>query len=225
MSDLSLPERRKANLRVWMEDKGLRQADVAKRIEKGPAYVSNLFLPDRAFGEKAARYIETRLVMPTGWLDSDHSRPEAVTAWSKTEDLPPGVFAIVPRVAVRLSAGNGSVPMESSLPPLAFREDWLRRKGVAARESLRVCEVRGDSMLPYLMDGDVVLVDLGQKGLSDGEVYAVRVGDEVRVKRLFRRLGGSLLLKSDNPSFPDEVVPADELGQLEVLGRVLWRSG
>jgi len=128
MSDLSLRERRKANLLAWMESHGLNQTDVATRIEKGRAYVSNLFLPDRSFGEKGARYIEGGLVMPSGWLDSDHSKPEAVAAWNWVEDLPDGVFALVPRVDVRLSAGAGAVPMESTLPPLAFREDWLRRK-------------------------------------------------------------------------------------------------
>lgn len=163
--------------------------------------------------------------MPDGWLDADQAKPLAVASWNRTEDLPDGVFALVPRVAVQLAAGPSSVPFESNLPPLAFRKDWLRKKGVIGRASLRVCEVRGDSMLPYLMDGDVVLVDTGQADLVEGEVYAVRVGDEVRIKRLFRRLGGSLLLKSDNPAFPDESVRPEELDQLQVLGRVLWRSG
>lgn len=225
MSDPTLRQRRRANLLAWMESHGLNQTDVSNRIKKGRAYVSNLLLPERAFGEKAARYIEGCLVMPSGWLDSDHSRPEAVAAWSRVEDLPDGVFALVPRVDVRLSAGPGSVPMESTLPPLAFREDWLRRKGVTSRASLRVCEVAGDSMEPYLMDGDVVLVDTGQADLVDGDVYAVRIGEEVRIKRLFRRLAGSPLLKSDNPNFPEETIAPESMHQLQVLGRVLWRSG
>lgn len=225
MSDLQLPNLRRQNLRTWMNEKRLLQTDIANRIEKGRAYVSNLFLPDRAFGEKAARYIESKLFMPKGWLDSDHSMPEAVADWSRVDDLPADVFALVPRVDVRLSAGPGSVPMESSLPPLAFRADWLRKKGVASRSTLRVIEVAGDSMEPYLMDGDVVLVDTGQADLVDGEVYALRVGDEVNIRRLFKRVGGSLLMKSDNPAFPDETVRPEKLDQLQVLGRVLWRSG
>jgi len=40
----------------------------------------------------------------------------------------------------------------------------------------------------------VVLVDTGQADLVDGDVYAVRMGEEVRIKRLFRRLAGGLLL-------------------------------
>lgn len=225
MLGLQLPELRRRNLRRWMDDKHLRQADVATRIEKGRAYVSNLFLPDRAFGEKAARYIESKLFMPNGWLDSNHSMPEAVAVWSRVDDLSADVFALVPRVDLRLSVGPGSVPRESPLPPLAFRADWLRKKGVASRSTLRVCAVAGDSMEPYLMDGDEVLVDTGQADLVDGEVYALRVGDEVNMRRLFKRVGGSLLLKSDNPAFPDETVRPEELDQLRVLGRVLWRSG
>lgn len=226
MSTESLAALRRANLRRWMDDKRLNQTDIANRLGSGRAYVSNLFLPERAFGEKAARNIEEKLTMPRLWLDSDHSRPEAVEVWSRPEDLPEGVFALVPRVPVQLSAGPGAHSVEgSTLPPLAFREDWLRRKRVTSRGNLRVCEVRGDSMLPYLMDGDVVLIDTGQTSLTDGEVYAVRFGDDVRIKRLFRRIDGGVLLKSDNPAFPEEAIQPADLERLHLLGLVLWRSG
>ncbi len=123
-----------------------------------------------------------------------------------------------------MSAGNGSlVDHEQPLPPLAFRRDWLQRKGVTSRSNLRVCSIKGRSMEPALMDGDVVLIDLGQNSVQDGEIYAVRYGDEIKIKRLFKTLDGGIKLHSDNPEFPDEVVrPTPAFG---IIGLKIWRGG
>lgn len=199
-------------------------ADLARRIGSGRAYASLLFREDRHFGEKAARSIESSLHMPEGYLDSSDQQPASVAAWDKPGDLDADVFALVPRVEVSLSAGNGAlVDHEQPLPPLAFRRDWLQRKGVTSRANLRICNVKGRSMEPALMDGDVVLIDLGQTAIQDGEIYAVRYGDEIKIKRLFKTLDGGIKLHSDNPEFPAEVLkPSHSFG---VIGAKIWRGG
>jgi phage repressor protein C with HTH and peptisase S24 domain len=80
-------------------------------------------------------------------------------------------------------------------------------------------------MEPYLLDGDVVLIDLGQKDVEDGDVYALAYGDELRIKRLSRRFDGGLIIRSDNPRFPEETVAANDLQHVRVLGRHIWRGG
>lgn len=217
---------RRNNLRRWMETRQppLSLADLARRIGSGRAYASLLFREDRHFGEKAARSIESSLHLPEGYLDSIQQQPTAVAAWETPDDLDADVFALVPRVEVSLSAGNGRlVDSEQPLPPLAFRRDWLRRKGVTGRANLRICNINGRSMEPFLADGDVVLIDTGQTAIHDGEIYAVRYGDEIKIKRLFKTLDGGIRLHSDNPEFPDEVVrPGPSFG---VIGMKIWRGG
>ena len=217
---------RRANLEAWMEKNDLSKSDLAGRLGVGRAYVSLIFRPDRFFGERSARSMELKLNMPTGYLDSDRSKPMAVEEWSAPADLQADVFALVPRVAVALSAGSGEVvDIEQGLPPQAFRRDWLTKRGVSSRDSLRVVEVSGDSMTPYLFDGDTVLIDMGQRDIKDSEVFAIRYGDELRIKRLSKRLGGGLLIRSDNKSYADEVLSASEAENITVLGRLLWRGG
>lgn len=151
---------------------------------------------------------------------------KTVEVWDKPEDLPTGVFAIVSRVSVALSAGSGSfIEGEMDLPPLAFRDDWIRKKNVTSRSNLCICDVSGDSMYPYLEHGDAVLIDIGQQEVQDNEVYAIRYGDELRIKRLSKRFDGGLIIISDNKDYPTESISANEAQHITIIGRKLWRGG
>jgi phage repressor protein C with HTH and peptisase S24 domain/DNA-binding XRE family transcriptional regulator len=149
-----------------------------------------------------------------------------IVEWNDPDDLPDDTTAWVPRITVELHAGNGRVmDKEDAAPPLPFQAGWLRKKK-AKRENLRVVDVRGDSMEPYLRDGDIVLVDLSKRELIDGHVYALRYGDDLRVKYLFRRFDGGLTIRSENRSqYPDENITPDEMRFIEVLGEIIWRGG
>lgn len=89
-------------------------------------------------------------------------------------------------------------------------------------------KVHGDSMYPLLHDGDTVLVHLGETNIINGKVYAMRYGDELRIKRVYRKLDGGLVLHSDNPEFlpRDEDVPAAVAHEhIAIIGRVREKSG
>lgn len=215
---------RRDNLRKWMRDRSISKTELADKIESGRAYVSNLFREDRYFGEKAARRIEHMLRMPNGYLDSTGPVPMAVADWSQPEELDPETLALVPRVRVEILGGADVVDaVEEQMPPLAFRRDWLQRKLVTSKRNLKICSVIGQSMHPHLDDGDIVMIDTGQKDVRDGEIYAIRYGHEIRIKRLFKTLDG-IRIHSDNPVFPDEVVGPSTQG-FEIIGRKIWRGG
>jgi hypothetical protein len=226
MSDNQQANTRRKQLRQWMQERGMNGTDLATRLGTGRAYVSLLFKPDRHFGEKAARSIEQKLFMPTGYLDAQAPAMAPVDVWENPADLPDGVYALVPRIGIKLSAGSGMEAVEETeLPPLAFRESWLKKKHVTSRKHLRILEVDGPSMEPLLMDGDVVLVDLGQHDIIDNEVYAIAYGSELRIKRLSKRFDGGLLIRSDNQRYPDEAISPAESQHIRVLGRMIWRGG
>lgn len=220
-------ETRRSNLRKTLEKSGLIKSEFARKTGISRAYLSQLLTEGFRFGERSARGIEQALRLQTGALDKSDSETLApVDVWDRPEDLPEGVYAIVPRIAVSLAAGTGSlVEEEMDLPPLAFREDWLRRKNVTTRGNLRVAEVKGDSMEGYLFDGDIVLIDTGQTDVIDNDVYAIRYGDDVRIKRLMKRFDGGILIKSDNTDYPLETIAPNDLEHVQVLGRMLWRGG
>lgn len=126
-----------------------------------------------------------------------------------------------------ISAGPGSVAVDGhEKRTLAFSEQWLRKKGYK-RKSLVIIQVHGESMEPRLSDGDVALINTADKEIIDHRIYALRYGDDLRIKRLSRRYDGAIVISSDNPlpEYRDEVVPASDFGQLQIIGRAVWVGG
>ncbi len=223
-----LHELRRTNLLKKLESSKLKRSEFARKLDVSRSYLSQVLTEGFRFGEKAARSFEEKLRLKTGALDEkEDSGLGVIEVWENAGDLPDGVYALVPRVAVNFAAGAGSLQTEETdlLPPLAFRTDWLLKKNVTSRNNLRTCEVRGDSMEPYLESGDIVLIDMGQNEVINDEVFAIRYGDELRIKRLSKRFDGGLLIRSDNARYPAESIGPAETNAIQILGRMLWRGG
>ncbi len=71
--------------------------------------------------------------------------------------------------------------------------------------------VRGDSMADLIQPGDVVLLSR-RPPARDGEICAVRVGEEDVTLKYVRRLGGGQVeLRPHNPAYETMVLPAEEV--------------
>ena len=127
----------------------------------------------------------------------------------------------VPRLALGASAGPGLLAGEE-LPIGAFRfgARWLREQGLDPAH-LSAIRVEGDSMEATLRDGDEILVDRTPRPWRDG-IHVVRAGDALLVKRLDTGRPGVIALVSDNPAYRTLELAPDEI---EVIGRVVWKSG
>lgn len=130
-------------------------------------------------------------------------------------------WADIPRLSLDASAGPGALSgEEAAIGAIRFHAGWLRRQGLDPAR-LSTIAVAGDSMEPTLRDGDEILVDCGQNALRDG-VLVVRLDQVLYVKRIALGRPGSVTLVSDNPAYrPIEVGP----GEVEVIGRVVWKGG
>lgn len=152
---------------------------------------------------------------------------QPILAWDHPDDLPEGEFVMVPKLDVKLSAGNGHEQLEINLTrstPLAFRASWVREKRLKPSK-LAAMTATGDSMQPGIFDGDSLVVDTSQTEVQDGKVYALWYDGGERVKRLYRLPGGGLRIKSDNPDHPPIEVQPEKLEHVRILGRVVHRSG
>lgn len=135
-------------------------------------------------------------------------------------------YTFIRRVNARPAAGGGSLENTGEEEDLlAFRKKWLQSRTCSSQDKLSVMTVSGDSMAPTLFNGDIVLVDEGEAGkaLKDGNIYVVRQGEEIFVKR-FRRGVGKLLFLGDNPEmkYLDFEVSEANMDGFEVFGRVFW---
>jgi len=130
-------------------------------------------------------------------------------------------YIAIPRLPLDASAGPGGlVANEVPVGALHFSRAWLGRANLSPA-MLSSITVAGDSMAPTLADGDEILVDRTPGRWRDG-IHVVRIDDLLLVKRISRTGADVVTLLSDNPAYPPREIPAD---QVEVIGRVVWRSG
>lgn len=135
----------------------------------------------------------------------------------------PGDYVYVPRYDIQVAAGGGGVAgNEQVVDYLAFQANWVKNRLGLSPEHLALVEVAGDSMAPTLSDGDLVLVDTRIDRLRDDAIYVLARDGDLIVKRLQRRLDGSVQIGSDNPVYPPEILAAGAAEQLRVIGRVVW---
>lgn len=139
----------------------------------------------------------------------------------------PEGFVAVPALTIRPSAGNGTVPGpfdNEASEMVAFREAWLRSLGFIPNR-VHILWATGDSMVPTIRDGDMMLIDRTIDRVVNDGIYVVVAAGTVRVKRVAIRQNGSVVLRSDNDRYPEELIPVDEVSQLIVEGRVRWVGG
>lgn len=158
------------------------------------------------------------------WLifgsDSQISVSEAAADYGITIDED---YTEVPVYDIEASAGHGSLfDQELISTYLKFRKDWLTREALHA-QNLVAIRVSGDSMYGTLAAGDTVLIDRSRKN-PDG-VFAIRIGDALRIKRLQKMTDGTLRVSSDNPMYQPEHIHPENMDQVEIVGQCYWRGG
>jgi transcriptional regulator with XRE-family HTH domain len=131
-------------------------------------------------------------------------------------------YHYIPRYNIQAAAGAGAIPNnEEQLHSLAFRYDWLAKRHLSPG-NLFIVDVRGESMEPKLLDGDLVLVDGSQADIASGKTYVLRVDGHLLVKNLQLLPGGLVQVASFNSGFPPyQVNLADEALDMAVIGRVV----
>lgn len=144
-----------------------------------------------------------------GWTD-DENGDTGAELMSMPENVRPVTANFVQKIPMlgEIAAGK----------PIYAREDyslWLDSP-VQADFALTV---KGDSMLPNYMDGDVVYIRC-QPDVLEGQVAAVSVDDEALLKHVYHRPDG-LTLISDNPAYPPQIYTSENSDNLRILGLVV----
>lgn len=146
-----------------------------------------------------------------------------VDAWDKNTPLPDDEVEVPFLKDIEFACGDGRVQNEDHNGfKLRFSKATLRRVGANTDGSGVLCfPAAGNSMEPVIPDGATVAVDTGNKRIVDGELYAINQGELKRIKQIYRKPGGKLLIRSVNREYDDE--EADE-SEVEIIGFVFWYS-
>lgn len=233
-----------------MEIKEIRRARLTKWFSarsipaKEKSYISQLMSGTGSFGERAARRLERDYGMGDKYLDGVESTPTALIergpdrrqldpSLSRVlaihpDDDPKDDVVYVPESRIEFSAGPGravSFDLIEDEEPATYRLSWFQKYGINPKR-VRRFRVSGDSMEPMLFARDTILVNTDETNVIDGKMYAIRYGDELRVKYLSRRVDGTIILRSVNPLYkPEELSPELATEHITVIGRVRDTSG
>lgn len=134
-------------------------------------------------------------------------------------DFPSDEFVFIRQLKGKISAGNGMSPDNAIDMRVAFRRDWINRKGDP--DNMSLIKISGDSMEPTFMSGDLVLVDHGKTSVApNGGIYAISIEQEIMIKRIQPIISeGRFRVISDNHRYE----PIDiEAGDLRINGKVIW---
>ncbi|RKU03377.1 phage repressor protein [Burkholderia sp. Nafp2/4-1b] len=138
-------------------------------------------------------------------------------------------YAWLPRLVVELSPRDKKVVwyIDKKGPKQAFNRDWCQSLGVNPINAATLIH-RGPSMEPRLNDRDTLLVDHRNTEIVDGKVYVLSYQNELFVKRIFKKIGGGIVVRSDSQDkmrYPDAVVFPDDMEHIEIIARVVGVCG
>lgn len=186
------------------------QAMVAKQAKISTSAFSRLFQGREPGLFKASR-IARALGVSLEWLATGEGTLNSKNA-STLE---------IPLLDGRLHAGVGSTnDLLSNAGRAPIDDTTLTTLGRFGVEGLCWLIAEGDSMEPRISDGAKVLIDTKDVRLREG-VFAFRLGDEVRVRRLNRTGLQGVEMISDNPLYGAETLSPDDLEHFEIIGRAL----
>ncbi|WP_258164006.1 helix-turn-helix transcriptional regulator [Pseudomonas sp. 17033095] len=213
--------------------------------------------PTKNIGNKLARHIEECFDLPRGWLDVLHGKhifeaphfqaktvsplPSAdadadadaerdlmpLSTWEEGDPLDLDEVEIPYFDEIQVAAGGGRFPdLELAKRKIRFPRSVLHESGVNPKCAVCV-NVTGNSMEPLIADGAVIGIDMSVNAITDGEIYALKHDDLLRVKFVYRLPGGGIRLRSYNrDEYPDEEYTRDQMraGDISVIGWVFWWS-
>ena len=188
---------------------------ISKRIEAGKIKVS----------PEIANKISTTYSVRFEWILTGegemHIKPDQHPVAKEAQDASTheDEFVTVPRFEHKISAGPGLIPINNVEIKIAFRRDWIKKKGDPNKMS--IVRVSGDSMVPTLMPDDLVLVNHGHNHIDpQGGIYAIALDDHILIKRLqVVYPAGKIKIISDNNRYESIEVPFE---QVKINGKVIW---
>ncbi len=125
---------------------------------------------------------------------------------------------------IELAAGSGRmIDIDHNGYKLRFARSTLRRSGIVP-ENAACVSVTGNSMAPVLPNGAVVGVDMGNKNVIDGKIYAIEHAGMLRVKILYRIPGGLRIRSYNKDEYADEDYTGEKADEIRIIGWVFWYS-
>lgn len=218
------------NLAAAMDRAGVNQSQLAADVGLKQPSIGRL-LSGETKTTRAIRKIAVRLKTSPAFLRGETDDPEPVAndddLYVPADASSPEAAAdklnsvLVPQLEIGYSMGGGSVFEDFQQTDLVpFPRNWLAPMIKGAFADLFVARGEGDSMMPTLLDGDLVIVDTSQKRIDQQDrLWCLSYGELGMIKRVRQQPDGGIQVLSDNPAVSPFTAYDEEV---HVIGRVVW---
>lgn len=211
-------------LKFAMDQAGIDISGMARRLEITYQAVTKIIKGTGAFSAERTMKAAYFLGVDPQWLTTGDGpmnlSPVKNTTPIELDNNPE--YPAVRRVSVKASAGATGYAIEAvdDLPPIVFRADWYSTHGYRPERMLAL-KVAGESMVPSLYPGDLIVINTESVTPKDGVAFLVSYEGEIVVKRL-QRDAGAWWLTSDNPDkrFARKVCDSGT----QIIGEVVYKQ-
>lgn len=199
---------------------GLSQSELARRVGVSQATIAGL-ITGRSSGSKHLHAIARELRTTPQYLTGETDDPSEGAIPLPTPAMMAEQLGLVEIKEIDLSYGMGASYLDSpvTIKTRHFPLGWLRFYTCSSPDKLFFARAIGDSMVPTLYDGDMVLIDTAELEPRFGDqIWAIAFGVTGMIKRLRPMPDGSVKILSDNDRVPPEIAVD---GEMHIIGRVV----
>lgn len=211
-------------LRTAFKDSRLTQVELGRRVGLSQGAISQLLNGD-SLSSPSLRLIASELAVSAAWLTgkTDDPKPTAIEDIDPTELRESLGITRLQEIEVGYAMGAGTIVADYPDTQWAnFDTRWLATITRSEPNLLFVARGIGDSMMPTLLDNDLIIVDRGKRRIDQQDrVWALSYGELGMVKRVRRQPSGRYLIISDNPAVESFEADGEDL---HVIGRVIWAA-
>lgn len=200
-------------------------SELALRVDSDVGNLSRLERGKQGYSEAMVQKIADALSVPVSELFSSHDANDTVDSYSVSSMIKKGRNDVyrIDVLDVSASAGDGSPSKDvvEVIRSIEYVPDQARVIfGNRPESSVKLINVRGDSMEGTIEPGDLIFVDVAVSNFDGDGIYVFDFNGDMFVKRL-QKVKTELIVISDNPRYREWSISEEEMDMLHVAGRVM----
>ena len=207
-------------LREGLDLRGMKQIELATRSGISKYSISHYLKGDWEGKQDAVYELARALNVSEAWLmgydvPAERSAPEVSVQLDKKPTIPPGFMPLPKMKKVPLI---GDIACGDPITAIQNREGDVNAPVDMRCDFALKC--RGESMIGAgIHDGDVVYIRI-QPEVENGEIAAVRIGEEATLKRVYLH-NDYIELRPENPAFESIIRRREEMNDVQIEGKAV----
>lgn len=207
-------------LREGLDLRGMKQIELATRSGISKYSISHYLKGDWEGKQDAVYELARALNVSEAWLmgydvPAERSAPKVSVQLDKKPTIPPGFMPLPKMKKVPLI---GAIACGDPITAIQNREGDVNAPVDMRCDFALKCQ--GESMIGAgIHDGDVVYIRI-QPEVENGEIAAVRIGEEATLKRVYLH-NDYIELRPENPAFESIIRRREEMNDVQIEGKAV----